>query len=58
MTPNNIEILSGTLYFNNEPIIKLDKDDLICKAVIDKLCEPIGYIVTAEELTEILEKEN
>lgn len=27
-------------------------------AVIDKICEPIGYVVTAEELTEMLEKEN
>lgn len=34
MPPKDIEILSGTLYLNNEPIMKLDKCDLVCEEPI------------------------
>lgn len=31
MPIKDIEILSGTLYFNDEPVMKLDKCDLVCE---------------------------
>ena len=34
MPPKNIEILSGTLYLNDEPIMNIDKCDLVCEEPI------------------------
>lgn len=34
MPPKDIEILSDTLYLNNESIMKLDKCDLVCEEPI------------------------
>lgn len=30
MPTKNMELVSGTLYLNNEPIMELDKCDLVC----------------------------
>ena len=44
MLPKDIEILSGTLYLNNEPIMKLDRDS-ICESPIyaDEVLEVMKF---------------
>ena len=59
MPPKDIkvtELLSGTLYLNNEPIMELDKCDLVCEEPID--ADEIPEIIKFSEQEVSLEMKN